>query len=72
MAYVDFLVILRVSRSSYRYSAVNLHAMRMGPGKHLKGKTLMNGVVTPEEVSRTVLILNARLTLPLVRLLPRG
>lgn len=24
--------------------------MRMGPGKHLKGKTLLNGVVTPEEV----------------------
>jgi hypothetical protein len=32
------------------HSAVNLHAMRMGPGKHLKGKTLMNGIVTPEEV----------------------
>lgn len=25
--------------------------MRMGPGKHLKGKTLMGGIVTPEEVS---------------------
>jgi hypothetical protein len=25
--------------------------MRLGPGKHLKGKTLMGGVVTPEEVS---------------------
>ena len=29
---------------------VNLHAMRTGPGKHLKGLTLMDGVVTPEEV----------------------
>ena len=28
---------------------VNLHAMRMGPGKHLKGLTLMNGLVKPEE-----------------------
>ncbi|KAI0635680.1 acyl-CoA dehydrogenase [Trametes polyzona] len=28
---------------------LNLHAMRMGPGKHLKGLTLMNGIVTPEE-----------------------
>ena len=27
-----------------------MHAMRMGPGKHLKGLTLMNGIVTPEEV----------------------
>lgn len=24
-------------------------AMRLGPGKHLKGRTLMNGTVTPEE-----------------------
>lgn len=24
--------------------------MRMGPGKHLKGKKLMNGIVSPEEV----------------------
>ena len=23
--------------------------MRMGPGKHLKGRTLMNGLVKPEE-----------------------
>jgi len=29
---------------------VNLHAMRTGPGKHLKGLTLMGGVVKPEEV----------------------
>ncbi|KAF8623634.1 hypothetical protein AX17_007334 [Amanita inopinata Kibby_2008] len=28
---------------------VNLHAMRMGPGKHLKGRVLMNGIVKPEE-----------------------
>ncbi|KAI0649277.1 acyl-CoA dehydrogenase [Trametes meyenii] len=28
---------------------VNLHAMRMGPGKHLQGLTLMGGAVTPEE-----------------------
>ncbi|TFK72936.1 peroxisomal acyl-CoA-dehydrogenase [Pluteus cervinus] len=30
-------------------STINLHAMRMGPGKHLKGLTLMNGLVKPEE-----------------------
>ncbi|EIM91103.1 acyl-CoA dehydrogenase NM domain-like protein [Stereum hirsutum FP-91666 SS1] len=28
---------------------LNVHAMRMGPGKHLKGLTLMGGIVTPEE-----------------------
>ena len=33
------------------FSEVELHAMRMGPGKHLKGRTLMGGIVKPEEVS---------------------
>ncbi|EGN98920.1 hypothetical protein SERLA73DRAFT_90002 [Serpula lacrymans var. lacrymans S7.3] len=32
-----------------KMAAVNLHAMRMGPGKHLQGLTLMNGIVTPEQ-----------------------
>ncbi|KAI0069229.1 acyl-CoA dehydrogenase [Artomyces pyxidatus] len=27
----------------------NIIAMRLGPGKHLKGRTLMGGVITPEE-----------------------
>ncbi|KAI0783556.1 peroxisomal acyl-CoA-dehydrogenase [Abortiporus biennis] len=30
-------------------AALNLHAMRLGPGKHLKGLTLMGGIVKPEE-----------------------
>lgn len=30
-------------------SELNIHAMRMGPGKHLKGLTLMGGIVKPEE-----------------------
>lgn len=30
---------------------VNLIAMRLGPGKHLEGRVLMNGIVKPEEVS---------------------
>ncbi|PVF95961.1 acyl-CoA dehydrogenase NM domain-like protein [Serendipita vermifera] len=30
-------------------AAKNIHAMRLGPGKHLKGLTLMDGVVQPEE-----------------------
>lgn len=29
---------------------MNLHAMRLGPGKHLKGRVLMGGIVKPEEV----------------------
>ncbi|OJA14126.1 hypothetical protein AZE42_05033 [Rhizopogon vesiculosus] len=28
---------------------LNIHAMRMGPGKHLKGLVLMGGAVSPEE-----------------------
>lgn len=31
-------------------AAVNIPAMRVGPGAHLKGLTLMNGTVKPEEV----------------------
>ena len=30
-------------------AALNIPAMRLGPGPHLKGLTLMNGTVTPEE-----------------------
>jgi len=33
----------------HKMAEVNLHAMRTGPGKHLKGLTLMGGVVKPEE-----------------------
>ncbi|OCH95412.1 acyl-CoA dehydrogenase [Obba rivulosa] len=32
-----------------KMAELNMHAMRMGPGKHLKGLTLMNGLVKPEE-----------------------
>jgi len=35
-------------------SEVNLHAMRLGPGKHLKGLSLFNGLVKPEEVGLVV------------------
>lgn len=31
-------------------AAKNLNAMRLGPGKHLQGLTLFDGVVKPEEV----------------------
>lgn len=30
-------------------SELNIPAMRIGPGKHLKGRTLMGGIVTPDE-----------------------
>ena len=46
--------------------------MRIGPGKHLKGLTLMGGVVKPEEV-RILSMLQEQLTdieLSLVRLFP--
>ncbi|KAJ7621209.1 acyl-CoA dehydrogenase/oxidase [Roridomyces roridus] len=32
-----------------KMSEVNMIAMRLGPGKHLQGRTLLNGTVTPEE-----------------------
>lgn len=35
----------------YTNRELNIIAMRIGPGKHLKGRTLMGGAVTPEEFS---------------------
>ncbi|EJD00822.1 acyl-CoA dehydrogenase NM domain-like protein [Fomitiporia mediterranea MF3/22] len=32
-----------------KMSEMNIHAMRLGPGKHLKGRKLMGGTITPEE-----------------------
>ena len=32
--------------------------MRMGPGKHLEGRVLMDGLVKPEEVSTIVFKIN--------------
>ncbi|PPQ69162.1 hypothetical protein CVT26_003536 [Gymnopilus dilepis] len=32
-----------------KMTELNMHAMRMGPGKHLQGRVLMNGLVKPEE-----------------------
>ncbi|KAH8995027.1 peroxisomal acyl-CoA-dehydrogenase [Lactarius akahatsu] len=32
-----------------KMAELNLHAMRLGPGKHLKGLSLFNGLVKPEE-----------------------
>lgn len=35
--------------SKHHYSGNNIFAMRLGPGKHLKGRTLLGGVIAPEE-----------------------
>lgn len=39
---------------------VNIIAMRLGPGKHLKGRVLMDGLVKPEEVRRSAFALLTR------------
>lgn len=45
----------RISQSVVDAMAeMNMHAMRLGPGKHLKGLKLMGGIVKPEEVSYSV------------------
>lgn len=50
----------------------NIHAMRLGPGEHLKGRVLMNGTVKPEEVREMFDGYNIyMLTVLLVRFLPR-
>ncbi|CAA7267133.1 unnamed protein product [Cyclocybe aegerita] len=44
---------------------LNIHAMRMGPGKHLKGRELMGGLVKPEEFDYFhELIINQEFTRP--------
>jgi hypothetical protein len=49
MAYVGLYILVTPSSCTTILSEVELHAMRMGPGKHLQGRTLMNGLVKPEE-----------------------
>jgi hypothetical protein len=40
-----------VSQSVFdKMAELNIIAMRMGPGPHLKGRVLMGGLVKPEEV----------------------
>lgn len=50
MAYVTCCtcIVLNAHRNAHSRE-VNLHAMRLGPGKHLQGRVLMNGIVKPEE-----------------------
>jgi len=31
------------------FSEVNIIAMRLGPGKHLRGRTLLRGIINPED-----------------------
>jgi hypothetical protein len=51
MAYV-LLGVLGLLQLKFCVRAMEIHAMRLGPGKHLKGRTLMGGLVKPEEVRR--------------------
>ncbi|CAE6478787.1 unnamed protein product [Rhizoctonia solani] len=40
----------RISQSVLdKMAEIEMHAMRLGPGKHLKGRTLMGGLVKPEQ-----------------------
>ncbi|KAF8754341.1 Acyl-CoA dehydrogenase, N-terminal domain [Rhizoctonia solani] len=40
----------RISQSVLdKMAEIEMHAMRLGPGKHLKGRTLMGGIVKPEQ-----------------------
>jgi hypothetical protein len=70
MAYV--LQISHISTHLMAYHRqLEVHAMRLGPGKHLKGRTLMGGIVKPEEVGHSTAHCSVpSLTLQIVRLLP--
>jgi hypothetical protein len=43
-----FLIVHRVL-NTWLLSETNIHAMRLGPGKHLQGRTLLGGAFKPEE-----------------------
>ena len=47
--YVGSSPVVCCCRLKVGYSEMNLFAMRLGKGKHLKGLTLMGGLITPEE-----------------------
>lgn len=47
MSTVTFCFTLRLF--DLKLSEMNIIAMRLGPGKHLQGRTLMGGIVKPEE-----------------------
>jgi hypothetical protein len=49
MAYAKMLFHRWYRLKLMRNRQVNLNAMRLGPGKHLQGRTLMDGIVKPEE-----------------------
>ena len=52
MAYVGLQRLSSISHGMFLclcISEMNIHAMRLGPGKHLKGLTLMGGLIKPEE-----------------------
>lgn len=46
---LDFHSLWQLSQFNF-CREIELHAMRMGPGKHLQGRTLAGGIVKPEEV----------------------
>jgi hypothetical protein len=51
------------------FSELGIHAMRLGPGKHLKGMKLMNGLVAPEQVTRLISVIDpCSLVIALARL----
>jgi hypothetical protein len=50
MAWVRFCLTDAIDSYPSFLSEVNLNAMRLGPGKHLKGLSLFHGLVKPEEV----------------------
>lgn len=51
----------RVSQSVLdAMAAKEIHAMRLGPGKHLKGRVLFDGLVQPEEVRLSLHLENLR------------
>lgn len=52
---------------TYSCSDNGILAMTMGPGKHLKGRSLLGGVIKPEEVRTTASLILSNVWLTRVR-----
>ena len=53
-----------VAQCAHANRETNIIGMRLGPGKYLKGRTLLGGVITPEEFDHFHEVCCSRLRAP--------
>ena len=58
------MTLASLSRDVFMNRETNIIGMRLGPGKYLKGRTLLGGVITPEEFDHFHEVRAARVPYP--------